>query len=577
MQSDYNHIDDFFRRKEEEAKPELSMQDSHWQQMKQTMGGTQPVGGVKSIQWKLMVQLMAGLAAVIMIIVIVKHLGNSQSSDAGPVLATGRQPAKTETPKATLPSNNPDQSGNKKQIPVIKGIREDDKIQISTQQKWEVPMMVLTYPTFDSTANHDNPTDQIQLLNAFFSSLQTPAQEFVINCDRDTIIHGRQGTSVYIPAGSFKSVKGKTLRGQLTIKLKEFYEIADMVGHKLATASNEEMLATGGMLHIEALQDNEKLVLKAQSSLKVEMPTERFDPDMQLFYGAEENPGPHSEQPANVQVQETINWNPAGQKQFYFNFNNWQITVTDWANDPRDVVTRRGRKIAKFILSDANSRDDLETARAELKIRHGMKYDEIKLRMGWKRERTSRTPLSNSLPTIDGMVGDQVRLNLKDARQLGLISAADSAWHAERWKKQVEKSDSLQRQYLQLRDQYTFNITTLGWINCDKFLARLGPRTRFIASTGEQFADTYFQSYLIFKDLNSIISGTWRDGKLVFDMMPVGKRATLVCVGIKGGKAYSSLKEINISPSMLKGLEFEETTPVKFRESLKRFGNVIRG
>jgi hypothetical protein len=128
-----------------------------------------------------------------------------------------------------------------------------------------------------------------------------------------------------------------------------------------------------------------------------------------------------------------------------------------------------------------------------------------------------------------------------------------------------------------LREQYTFNITSLGWINCDKFLARQGPRTQFVASTGDEFENTYFQSFLIFKDMNSIIGGKWIDGKLVFDGMPVGRRVTLVCVGMKDGKAYSSLKETNISPTMLTGLEFQETTPEKFRESLKRFGNVIKG
>ena len=77
--------------------------------------------------------------------------------------------------------------------------------------------------------------------------------------------------------------------------------------------------------------------------------------------------------------------------------------------------------------------------------------------------------------------------------------------------------------------------------------------------------------------MNSILGGTWVDGNVVFDGVPVGKPVTLVCVGIKNGKAYSSVKETKISPNMLTGLEFEETTPEKFRESLKRFGNVIRG
>src|SRR5687768_2260369 len=86
MQSEFNHIDDFFRKKEEEASADNSMQDQHWQQMKGLLVTPAPqlAGKIRTLNPKMLWQLVIGFTFVAVIGLLVwKNSGDNKSVQAG--------------------------------------------------------------------------------------------------------------------------------------------------------------------------------------------------------------------------------------------------------------------------------------------------------------------------------------------------------------------------------------------------------------------------------------------------------------------------------------------------------------
>ncbi|MCH2044112.1 MAG: OmpA family protein [Saprospiraceae bacterium] len=104
------------------------------------------------------------------------------------------------------------------------------------------------------------------------------------NNETKTIITGRQGTMIEIPANAFVDADGNTVT-DVQITLKEAYSYGDMLLHNLGTTAGDKLLETGGMVYIDAqTPDGQQLQLKDGQMIDVRMPSDRQLPnDMQLF------------------------------------------------------------------------------------------------------------------------------------------------------------------------------------------------------------------------------------------------------------------------------------------------------
>src|SRR5688572_7791091 len=82
MQSEFNHIDDFFRKKEEEASADNSMQDQHWQQMKGLLvNPAPPLGKIRTLNPKMLWQILIGVSFVSVIGLLVWRNSESKQND----------------------------------------------------------------------------------------------------------------------------------------------------------------------------------------------------------------------------------------------------------------------------------------------------------------------------------------------------------------------------------------------------------------------------------------------------------------------------------------------------------------
>ena len=112
--------------------------------------------------------------------------------------------------------------------------------------------------------------------------LAKPAQTFLINPKRDTILIGKEGTQVFIRANSFAMKDQNT---PIEIKLTEFYKKSDFILNNLSTSTTtDELLESGGTIDIQASSGNEQLNLKQGASLQVVFKDKKADDGMEAYY-----------------------------------------------------------------------------------------------------------------------------------------------------------------------------------------------------------------------------------------------------------------------------------------------------
>jgi len=112
--------------------------------------------------------------------------------------------------------------------------------------------------------------------------LAKPAQAFVINPKRDTILIGKEGTQIFVRAGSFVT---KDPNAPIEIMLTEFYKKSDFILNNLSTSTTQdELLESGGTIDIQAISGDEKLNLKQGASLQVVFKDKKADDGMETYY-----------------------------------------------------------------------------------------------------------------------------------------------------------------------------------------------------------------------------------------------------------------------------------------------------
>lgn len=121
------------------------------------------------------------------------------------------------------------------------------------------------------------------------TSFKKAPENFKINIQKDTLLVCKEGTKLKIKANSFVDIKGNLINGTIDLNITEYYKLSDMLLANLSTTSNGEQLETGGMLFIEAKQDETNLKLVENSSIEISFPTANKQDGMRMFSGEWKN------------------------------------------------------------------------------------------------------------------------------------------------------------------------------------------------------------------------------------------------------------------------------------------------
>lgn len=613
MQSESNHIDNFFRRKEAVSLADKGNVDAHWKQM-QEMLRLQPAPKTsKTINYKIFLQY----AAVILLVAAGLFLVFQNNKDNKSIAI------KPSNEKINSPSSDTNRNTNASLLPAQAITTEDKLVTLIIRkpekniEKNKISNDVKEKPTDEKLLPPNNKSlaitkeeikhDNAGVFKKFNADISKQAEYFIINTSSDTTLTCKEGTTVFIPANTFQTLGGGTVNGPVTIAVKEFYSVADIISNNLATTSNGKQLITGGMLNVSAIANDQPLQIKQGAFIDLKMPTRVFSSDMQLFTGVENAvtfTSVNEEKPVLKGIVDTItktiqidtlskesssidravsfnqgiNWIPAGQRQFFIDDKKKEITLFDVQDNSR-VVYRGNKSIAKYLIPHdcPLTIDEMETI---LRNKYGKWYDNIKVRRAWK-------PLSKkrrvTQPTDwiydEYFVGDSLVIPLKYAMSRKMITREDSLRYEMEFKKKYEeavKRGNAYNDFVLKKNAYDFRITGLGWINCDRFLNYPpGRLSEFYVNTPEGYQGTFFASMLLFENSRSAMAGSWDfNGRISFPKIPLGETVNLVCLGAKDGKMYAAVQQFSVERDPKIVLKLEEITPEEFKEKLSRFGNV---
>ena len=114
--------------------------------------------------------------------------------------------------------------------------------------------------------------------SAFFAP--KPSQFFLIDPKRDTLINGKEGTKLHFPIGCLQT------KSKVMVELKEYYSMADYLKSGLATTSNGKMIESGGVIYLNAVENNaskKQVKINPDKGIGAEFTLGKKKPGMQIF------------------------------------------------------------------------------------------------------------------------------------------------------------------------------------------------------------------------------------------------------------------------------------------------------
>lgn len=121
---------------------------------------------------------------------------------------------------------------------------------------------------------------------------------------------------------------------------------------------------------------------------------------------------------------------------------------------------------------------------------------------------------------------------------------------------------------------YVYNLyQTKSWYNCDDptfFYHKTQTTLTFHTNdNSDQYNEGWFHCYIVFKDVNSVVKHIiYKTGENPYYYAPVGMQCTVVVMGTKDGKLYSSFTPITIGSNQTVNFSMSETTSDVFKSKL---------
>lgn len=592
MKAGKSNMENKLRQLESQLLPDLTRQDEHWLQMKLLLQPGEVF--VKPGRKKIWPWVLAACITGIIILLATRLL----------MMQNDKPPAKIETALITPESGTKDTIQQPAPVVIV--------LQPATNK---TPLIIFPKARISKSAVHDTAivSDSIKpaedtpriitdvpglTLTGFFKQLEKPAQEFIINNKKDTVLWGNEGTALLIPANTFDA------KEEVTISLKEYYTYEDIITNKLSTMSDGRQLLTGGMIHLTASVNGNPVNPRPSRSIRWFIPdTAAAMREMQIFTGQQNTVQAPSYRSASIKMEsntpgyeerfDNINW-VAQKSVFKRNYLTTRVRVLDLRDEPYVSKETKKGKIGKFHLA-ANSKISKEELEKELLGKYN--YYKVKIKQSNDKERFFRriapgifrkknAPL-RSMETLgdsawmDPVTARRFRLTATDTVISGNSGASAIQFYVSNanFSSNPEitiSSDTAgsagnnlalaftSRNLSSLAQRYSADISTLGWINCDRFYNDSRPKVPFYVDLKDTASKYY--TLLVFDNIKSMMTGSVSGNKVMFSNIPEGETARVLSIGVKNGRAVAAMEAVQISRTTISGLKFEETTPEEFRE-----------
>lgn len=434
----------------------------------------------------------------------------------------------------------------------------------------------------DKRKERNIPVDSIAKIE---SVLSPSAENFEIHTNEENVLKAKKGTSIYIPANIFQFEDGTEPKEPIKIEIKECFSLSDMIFENLHTISGDKILETNGMIHLNAEVNGKKLFVKKGKAFVVGFPKNGLDKEMDLFYEFKLNDSVKTWVPdykffetksAQEMVVEIDSLDLIGEDTGYeieypiemtddlYDYGYWISLRTATFDEIK--LLGRGETVVEYIENPKNidsvnalsfyknnwradfdfyidKKGKMYNIRPNKDI--GIKYNKQALKIAKE--------LFESLPPFD------IENYKRDIRNdwdysLGIMSRRSINWKRFKQKFRNQYSDYTNQAIKKIDKNtlqyYMFSATEMGWINCDRFWdIEDDEKTDFIVKT---FNPKETKIQIIFKDIKSIMTGTYENENIVFKNVPKGKEIKVIGISYSNGKPTLAIGE-----SMTDSKDFE--------------------
>lgn len=428
--------------------------------------------------------------------------------------------------------------------------------------------LVMLVPGCSTSPHAKKKRIPVKTLNDVLTNLSPGTLTYEFDPGEDKLIRAEKGTVIFIPAGAFQFADGSLPNGKVSIELKECFSIADMIGEDLSTLSGNQVLQTGGMIHIRASAGGKELSIRDGKAFVIGFPKNDAKDTMDLFYEIKDGNGKKtwgpdykmyalpgeggaaSDSSAKEGDGRPIRYPVEMTEDLYDYGFSWDLTTSTLFD-----VTLKGRK--QSILDYINDPGNIPDSVAKLFYDNGWR-----VQCDFNIDATGRMNnfrLKNNELTKYNKYAADVFLNFLRAApaydlhnykeevppdwdySLGVVGSKLINW--DRFKiKFREKFADYKNKAIQKLDKealslYMFSATKLGWINCDKFWDTKDEKIDFYVKTANP-KDAKLQ--IVFSDIRSIMNGTLEGDRFVFNNVPLGRKIKIVGISYLDGKPTMS-------------------------------------
>ncbi len=421
--------------------------------------------------------------------------------------------------------------------------------------------------------------------------MEGSVQRFTIDPTAPQVVVGSTGTQLSFAAHAFVDASGRPVQGPVEVELTEAVGLQAMLAHQLSTRSGARMLETGGMLQVRATDVNgADLRLQASSPMQVSLPATDQEEGMELFvsddgadWTATSTPLPVTkvttwrEPPYPIRPRIAFRWPQ------YLEDQKGKPVKPSEPTPPREPIAPREMSYKRKLPWWAFLFPERAKERSEFNYKQALHKFDVQRARYEKKLAAFELECANYPERLE-------RYAQRKADWEALKKVEYDAWHTNiylpaqaRYNALMEplrlRYDSLRADYEQVRNAsmqeyvlradslnsadmggvnaYVFSTTTLGWINCDRFINVPEEDKYVVVANAPRQTDA--QVFLVFDRIRSVLQmgrNAWNN--YASPSVARAEPATVFAYTVIDGQAHVCMRPA--SPSAEVELRFEPSS-----------------
>lgn len=421
----------------------------------------------------------------------------------------------------------------------------------------------------------------------FIDSLKTisiPTERFELNTKENNTIVAQNGTTLMISPNSFIDNNGNIV-SNVTIEIKENFEMSDFILSNLQTIHNDEILEFTGMIYLSVTDKNgNELSLSENKKIRIQIPQNQLDKNSKIFIGKREDDG-------------TINWANIEEPSkslipypiaFLAKIAPWRCIESDIVNVYEEKFKNNlefentlvaTKEFTERIACDdeileiyLNNLDKNLYEIDEMVVSHLVK-DSTDYLNSW---------IFKEVPNPNG--GPRTKAQ-KDAHKWLVDDASKNYHNRINWYRELARQKLTTVDTTKLVDTtkikdinkafISYDASSLGWVNVDIFLK--DPKSEpieLIAKTNQEVQIIN----LILNGRNVILNGykkgenqyNFTKDEQGYNRLPKGEKALITAIGYDNGNLTFGKTEIILGKNKIENVDMKKVSATELKEEIKK-------